>query len=147
FKERLQTSLACLRLVGSISGIELASSGDCVDNSGDEVIVTSAAEEADGVVCRAVQCCQLGHVLRQLHFAHRWRDIERPLQPTVHRYLGKQFFYRLDADLLQHRFLIGIRVQDVRHSAPPNAKTQNAEFRMQNSDRKENAAAPEFCIL
>ncbi len=46
FEKRLQASLAGLGLVGRVGGVEFAAAGDGIDDGGNEMIVTAAAEES-----------------------------------------------------------------------------------------------------
>ena len=49
----------------------------CIDDGWDEVIVTAAAEKADGIVGRPVRGRQTLHVLRQFHLAERRERVTR----------------------------------------------------------------------
>src|SRR4051812_20992574 len=48
-EERLERSLARLGLVGRVGSVELTAAGDRVHDGGDEMVVATGAEEADGV--------------------------------------------------------------------------------------------------
>ena len=77
FEKGLQAPLAGLGLVGSVGGVILAAGGDRVDNGGNEMVVTAAAEETDGVTGRAVAAGEPPDVTGQLDLAERCRYVER----------------------------------------------------------------------
>ena len=83
FERRLERPLAGLGLVRGVRRVELAPGGEVVDHRGDEVVVASAAQEADPPVGARVPPDHLLDSPRELQLGEGRRDAERTLEAVL----------------------------------------------------------------
>ncbi len=111
----LQIALADFRLVGSVGRVEFAPRGQRVDHGRDEMVVAAAAQEAQLAGRVGILPRQLLHVLGQLQFRQRRRQVQVPPPTEFNRNALKQFVQRLSADRFQHGLLVLGRVEQIGH--------------------------------
>src|SRR6185369_13008988 len=86
------------------------------------MIVTSAAEEADGIVGRDVAFTERGKVLLKLHLREGFGNFQRAAQAIRFGNRVEEFGDRTGADRFEHGLLVGRRIQDIRHCHPPDRR-------------------------
>ena len=79
------------------------------------MVVTAATEEAQFASRVRIARGQRLHVLRQLQFAHRGRQVQRPPQAERLGNARKQLVQRLHADGFEHGLLVLGGVKQVGH--------------------------------
>ena len=131
FVDDLQRSLARLGLVRGVGGVEFRPRGDGIDDARDEVVVGSAAEEADGVRRRGVLVRERPHVTRQLDLGERRRNVEHPREAQVRRDVREEVFDAADADAREHRGDIFGGVENVFGHFGNQCGVRNAAFGME----------------
>ncbi len=137
-EQGLQVALADFRLIGRVGSDELAPRGDIIDDRRDEMVVASAAEEADAAARRIVLRRQLAQVRGQFQFAQGRRHVERPAQPQFPRHHRKQIVDRFHADRLQHRFLIVGVIEEIGH------RYESTKLEIRNPKQIQNAKVRMF---
>ena len=100
--KRLQTALAGLGLVGRVGRVILRARGDRVDDGGNKVVVTAAAEEAGVLAGRLVLRGELGGVARQADFVEARRDVQVAAQADLLGDAREQALDRVGADRREH---------------------------------------------
>ena len=114
-EQGLEVALADFRLIGRVGSDEFAPRGDVIDDRRDEMVVASAAEEADAAARRIVLRRQFAQVRGQFQLAQGGRHVERPAQPQFLRHHRKQVVDRFHADRFQHGFLIVGVIEEIGH--------------------------------
>ena len=115
FEDGLQRALARFGLIRRVRCVELAATRDGIHDARNEVIVGTAAEEADGIASSPILGREGVHVPRQFHLRQRRRDVERPLQAKLGRDRREEVVDGCDADLGEHRSAVFGRVEQVGH--------------------------------
>ncbi len=117
FIDRLQNSLADLRLVGRVGGVELRTRQNVAHDGGDVMVVGPGARQ--GCPGEPVACGQSAHVFPDFLFGKRRRQLEEPLQTVCLGDIGEERLQGADADCPHHLSCVVLGVRYVIHMPFP----------------------------
>ncbi len=133
-EDRLQRSLAHLRLVRRVRGQELAAGEHDVGDGGHVVVVDAGADERQlraGVDVLRREFLEVAHELR---LAERGRNVELAVEANTRRDLLEQLVDRRDADRREHLRAVGVGQAQIAHS--PTARRRARGTRPRPSARR-----------
>ncbi len=113
-EDRLQDSLAHLRLVGRIGGEQLPALQHRVHDRGNVVVVDSGAEEGDLLRGVDVARSKLLEVACQLLLRKRRLEVEPASEAYAEWKVLEEILDRCDSDRLEHRLPVGVGDREVR---------------------------------
>src|SRR5439155_7650499 len=115
-EDRLQNTLAHLRLVGRIGGQELPARKERVDDCRDIVVVDARTEKREFLPGVDVLRRELAEVRSELLLGQRRLQLERSAELNARWNVAEQIFDRGDADRGEHPLSVGVRQRQVAHA-------------------------------